>query len=271
MVTGNMLQGTAITTEDYSGQNKPIEVSVVIPTLNEAKNLPHVLPRIPAWVSEVIIVDGRSTDNTIEVARELIPDVVIVKEYRKGKGAALRAGFNAATGDIIVMLDADGSMAPEEIPVYVGALMAGADFVKGSRFMQGGGTDDMEFHRYLGNLGLMMVAKVLFGGRYTDLCYGYSAFWRSALEKLDLRSDGFEIETEMNVRALQTKLKISEVPSFEYDRINGTSNLNAIRDGLRIVRTMTYEFLGVGRDEPAQKSATVKKTAPTMTVSQRAE
>ncbi|MAU12575.1 MAG: glycosyl transferase [Anaerolineaceae bacterium] len=217
-------------------------VSVVIPTLNEAKNLPHVLPRIPKWIDEVVIVDGRSSDNTVEVATQLLPKAKIVMETRKGKGAALRAGFSAASGDIIVMLDADGSMAPEEITLFVGALLAGAEFVKGSRFMQGGGTSDMEFHRYLGNYGLLMVARLLFGGRYSDLCYGYAAFWKHTLPALNLQSDGFEIETEMNVRALRTKLKISEVPSFESERINGTSNLNAIRDGLRIVRTMLVEY-----------------------------
>lgn len=217
-------------------------VSVVIPTLNEAKNLPHVLPRIPSWIDEVVIVDGRSSDNTVEVANQLLPKAKIIMETRKGKGAALRAGFEAATGDIIVMLDADGSMAPEEITLFVGALLAGAEFVKGSRFMQGGGTSDMEFHRYLGNYGLLMIARLLFGGRYSDLCYGYAAFWKYTLPALDLQSDGFEIETEMNVRALRTKLKISEVPSFESERIHGTSNLSAIRDGLRIVRTMLIEY-----------------------------
>ncbi|MEO1290351.1 MAG: glycosyltransferase family 2 protein [Chloroflexota bacterium] len=225
------------------------KVSVVIPTLNESRNLPFVLPRIPSWVHEVIIVDGRSEDDTIEVARKLLHNVRIVLEKKKGKGVALRTGFAAATGDVIVMLDADGSMAPEEIPLYVGAIMAGADFVKGSRFLQGGGTDDMEIHRMLGNWGLMIVARVLFGGHYSDLCYGYSAFTKEAIERLELKGDGFEIETEMNVRALQVGLKIAEVPSFEFDREYGTSNLNAIRDGLRIVRTMFNEFFGIGREK----------------------
>lgn len=225
-------------------------VSVVIPTLNEAANLPHVLPRIPTWIHEVIIVDGRSKDNTVEVARQLLPNVRIVMETRKGKGVALRAGFEAAQGDIVVMLDADGSMAPEEITVFVGALLAGADFAKGSRFMQGGGTDDMEFHRNMGNKGLMLFARMLFGGRYTDLCYGYAAFWRRVLPKLSLQSDGFEIETEMNVRALKVGLKVVEVPSFEYDRIFGTSNLDAISDGLRIVRLMLQEFFRKSEPQP---------------------
>ena len=220
------------------------KISVVVPTLNEAENLPHVLPRIPSWVYEVILVDGRSTDNTIEVAQELIPNIRVVLETRKGKGAALQAGFAAAKGDIIVMIDADGSMAPEEMNVYVGALLAGADFVKGSRFMQGGGTNDMEFYRRLGNWGLMMLVRMGYGGRYSDLCYGYNAFWKRVLPTLDLDADGFEIETLMNIRVLKAGLNIAEVPSYEAERIHGVSNLRTIPDGFRVLRTIITERFG---------------------------
>src|SRR5438477_4368808 len=88
---------------------RELRVSVVIPAINEATNLPYVLPRIPTWVSEVLLVDGRSTDGTVEVARKLLPDIRIVTQRGRGKGDALRCGFEAAAGDIIVMLDADGS------------------------------------------------------------------------------------------------------------------------------------------------------------------
>ncbi|MEA2948806.1 MAG: hypothetical protein QOI40_4136, partial [Alphaproteobacteria bacterium] len=148
-------------------------VSFVVPTLNEAKNLPWLLPRIPEWVHEVIIVDGRSTDDTVAVARRLREDVKVVMEPRRGKGAALQAGFRAATGDIIVMIDADGSMIPEEAIVFISALMAGADLVKGSRFLQGAGTDDMSLFRMLGNWGLTQAVRLLYGGVFSDLCYGY--------------------------------------------------------------------------------------------------
>ena len=141
-------------------------VSVVIPARNEAKNLPYVLPRIPFWVHEVILVDGNSTDGTADVARALIPTIRVVGQDGKGKGNALRAGFAACTGDIIVMLDADGSTDPAEIPSYVGALFSGADFAKGTRFIQGGGTSDMEFHRKAGNWGLTALVRILFGGNY---------------------------------------------------------------------------------------------------------
>lgn len=217
-------------------------VTVVIPTLNEARNLPHVLPLIPAWVHEVVIVDGHSTDDTIETARSLWPTCRVVLEAERGKGAALRAGFRAATGDIIVMLDADGSTDPSEIPAFVGALVAGRDFAKGSRFAQGGGTADISRTRQLGNWFFTSLARVLFGGKYSDLCYGYNAFWTRVLPQLALSGSGFEIETEMNLRALRANLKVVEVPSFEHERIHGESNLRAIPDGWRVLKMIWREW-----------------------------
>jgi glycosyltransferase involved in cell wall biosynthesis len=220
-----------------------LSVSVVIPALNEAENLPHVLPRIPAWVSEVLLIDGSSTDDTVAVARRLRPDIRIVQQRGTGKGAALQSGFAAARGDIIVMLDADGSTDPSEIPLFVGALLAGADFVKGSRFLQGGGTADMPLYRQLGNWGLTTMVRLLFGSNYSDLCYGYNAFWARVLEQLNLYGDGFEIETIMNVQALRAGLKVVEVPSFEAERVNGTGRLRALPDGWRVLKTIVRERL----------------------------
>jgi glycosyltransferase involved in cell wall biosynthesis len=234
-------------------------VSVVIPTLNEAKNLPYVLERLPDMVSEVVIVDGRSTDDTVAVARELAPECVVVLETRPGKGVALRSGFAAATGDIIVMLDADGSTDPVEIPAFVGNLVAGADLVKGSRFMQGGGTDDMEIHRKMGNQALTTAVNLAFGGSYSDLCYGYVAFWRDVLPLMELDVDGFEIETLIGIRALRAGLEVAEVPSFECPRIHGSSNLQAIRDGFRILRHIILERL-----KPFRPGA-AKRVAPALT------
>lgn len=218
-------------------------VSVVIPALNEAENLAHVLPRIPEGVHEVLLVDGHSTDDTVERACELLPSIRVVQQRGRGKGAALRTGFAAATGDIIVMLDADGSTDPSEIPVFVGALLAGADFVKGSRFLQGGGTSDMPAYRQWGNGGLTTLVRLLFGGTFSDLCYGYNAFWRDILPALALDGDGFEIETMMNVRALKAGLRIAEVPSFEHARVHGVGRLRAIPDGWRVLKTIVRERL----------------------------
>ena len=222
------------------------KISVVIPTLNEAKNLPYVLPLIPEGMHEVIIVDGRSQDDTIAVAKRLLPNVRIVEEKRKGKGVALKTGFREATGEIIVSMDADGSMNPLEIPAYVGALLAGADYAKGSRFMQGGGTSDMSLFRYLGNWAFRTAVQVSFGGRYSDLCYGYNAFWKDVLPILQIDADGFEVETLMNINALAAGLDVVEVASHESARVHGTSNLRSFPDGWRILRTIFQSRLKQG-------------------------
>jgi glycosyltransferase involved in cell wall biosynthesis len=223
-------------------------VSVVIPTLNEAANLPHVLPRLDGLADEVILVDGGSVDGTCDVARALRADIRTLKQDGCGKGNALSIGFAAATGDIIVAIDADGSTDPAEIPSFVGALLAGADFAKGSRFLEGGGTADMEFYRRLGNSSFVALVRLLFGGRYTDLCYGYNAFWRDVLPVLGLNGDGFEIETMMNIRALRARLNVVEVASCEGRRVHGTSRLRTIPDGWRVLRTIFRERFSTARD-----------------------
>jgi len=222
-------------------------ISLVIPTLNEAENLKHVLPQIPDYVSEVIIVDGGSVDETVATVRELCPRALVLHEPRCGKGIALQRGFDAVSGDIVVTIDADGSMDPGEIIVFVGALLAGADFAKGSRFLQGGGTADMEWYRRFGNWGLKTLVRLGFGGHFSDLCYGYNAFWTESLRRLKVDVSGFEVETLINIQALKHKLKISEVPSFEAQRINGVSHLNTIQDGWRVLRTIIGEFASLHR------------------------
>jgi glycosyltransferase involved in cell wall biosynthesis len=216
-------------------------LSIVIPTLNEADNLPFVFSTLAGLDAELVVVDGRSSDDTTRVAKALRPDVKLVHETRKGKGIALRSGFAACTGDIIVMLDADGSADGREIPRFVEALCNGADFAKGSRFVSGGGSADITRFRQFGNRGLNLAVNVLFGAHYTDLCYGYNAFWRDCLDYLDVDCEGFEVETLMNIRAIRSGLVIAEVPSHEAGRIHGHSNLRAISDGVRVLRTIVEE------------------------------
>jgi len=224
-------------------------VSVIIPTLNEAENIEWALARLPEDLHEVILVDGRSTDGTVDVAREARPDLRVVLETRPGKGAALRAGFAAATGDYVVMIDADGSMHPDEIALYTAYLDAGFDFVKGSRFMLAGGTDDMTWVRRCGHWPLLAFVRWSFHVRFTDLCYGFCAFRRSCLPAMQLTADGFEIESELVLRAVRLGLHMAEVPSQELPRLHGESNLHAVRDGLRISRVLLRERFA-GRRHP---------------------
>jgi glycosyltransferase involved in cell wall biosynthesis len=193
----------------------------------------------------------------VAVARELRPDVRIVMQTRKGKGNALACGFAAATGDIVAMVDADGSADPGEIPRFVEAVLAGADFAKGSRFVKGGGSSDITRFRSWGNRILTAFFNACYGRNYSDLCYGFNVFWRRHVPVLGLDAtsapgpngdallwgDGFEVETLIHVRAAKAGLRVAEVPSFEHARIHGVSNLNAYRDGLRVVRTILQERL----------------------------
>jgi glycosyltransferase involved in cell wall biosynthesis len=239
---------------DATGLAPPCpSISVVMPALNEAANLPHVFARLPADLFEVILVDGGSIDDTVAVARAVCPDVRVIVEPRPGKGVALAAGFDASRGEIIVMLDADGSTDPAEIPAFVDALMGGADFAKGSRFARGGASDDLTLVRRLGNRALSTTVNALFGTRYTDLCYGYNAFWARHLVRLRLDCDGFEVETLLNIRAAQAGLQVVEVPSYEYERLYGVSKLRAWRDGRRVLRTIVRERMRRRRPGPARE------------------
>jgi glycosyltransferase involved in cell wall biosynthesis len=252
-------------------------VTVVIPTLNEARNLPHVLARLPRDVYEVIVVDGHSADDTVAVAQRLRPDVRIIMQTRKGKGNALACGFAAATGDIIAMVDADGSADPGEIPRFVQALTDGADFAKGTRFAAGGGSSDITRLRQMGNRALVAFVNTLYSTRYTDLCYGFNAFWRRHLPVLGLDAtakappgdgrlwgDGFEVETLIHLRIADAGLVVTEVPSFEYSRIHGVSNLSAFSDGLRVLRTIMTERRRPGR--AAQARETVPASSETVSI-----
>jgi glycosyltransferase involved in cell wall biosynthesis len=251
------LRNSVPDTHATNGRRGPL-VSVIVPAKNEARNLPHVLTRIPAG-HEVILVDGSSVDDTVAVAGRVRPGIRVVGQSRRGKGNALACGFAAATGEIIVMIDADGSTDPGEIPSFVDALLGGADFAKGSRFCAEGGSSDITRLRRAGNRALNGLVNTMFGTRYSDLCYGYNAFWADCLPVFELDStspqperrkylwgDGFEIETLLNLRAARARLRISEVPSFEHERIHGESNLNAAKDGLRVLRTIAREWVRRG-------------------------
>jgi glycosyltransferase involved in cell wall biosynthesis len=216
-------------------------VSVVIPALNEAESLPLVLPRIPLWVHEVILVDGHSSDDTVRVAREHLPGIRVLTQIGKGKGAALRTGVEAASGDIIVTLDADGSTDPAEIPAFVGALIAGADFVKGSRFGQGCGSTDMTPIRWVGNWGFVLLTNALFRTQFSDITYGYNALWARHKQALALEIDDWSHEIISNIRVALSGLRLVEVASVERERVAGEAKLRTWSAGWMILKAIVRE------------------------------
>jgi glycosyltransferase involved in cell wall biosynthesis len=254
-------------------------VSVVVPALNEARNIPHVFAKIPDDVHEVVLVDGYSVDGTVAIARQVRPDVRIVVQTRRGKGNALACGFAAATGDIIAMVDADGSADPAEIPRFVAVLLDGADFAKGTRFAKGGGSGDITRLRSLGNFALTAFFNTCYGRNYSDLCYGFNVFWRRHVPVLGLDAssppdsegdgwlwgDGFEVETLIHIRVAKAGLVVAEVPSFEHPRLHGVSNLNAFRDGRRVLQTIFAERHSTQREPAIEAIQPPIRLLPTMT------
>lgn len=224
---------------DY--EEKILTVRIIVPTLNEEKNIQLLLKElIELGYCDVIVIDGKSVDNTVKIARCYGAKAVIQKG--NGKGAAVREALtNYCEGvDAVIMMDADGSMDPKEIPRFIERLDWGADVVKGSRFLSGGYTHDMTLLRKIGNAIFTKTFNLLFSTRYSDLCYGYIGFSRYSIEILGdlLKSNGFEIETEILIQAEKEGLNVSEVPSTEFLRKNGDSNLRTFKDGRRILRTL---------------------------------
>jgi len=214
------------------------KASIVIPTLNEEKNMNALLRQINLKEYEVIIVDGHSTDKTVEIAKKF---GIKVLYDDKGKGSALRKGMNASAEEIVITMDADLSHRISELGLLVEAINSGYDICMGSRFILGGGTDDMPLHRKIGNKLFVFLVNSIWRANYSDLCYGYRSFRRDIIKKLNLESDGFGIETEISIKSAKQKLKIIEIPSFEKKRMHGTAKLHSLRDGWEILKRIMKE------------------------------
>ncbi len=223
-----------------------MDVSIVIPTLNEEDNLGRVLQDVEEEMTdrpedyEVIIVDGHSEDDTVHIAEEYGCEVILDDG---GKGTALRNGIAGADGDIIVTMDADLSHKASELGLLIEGIEAGYDVCMGSRFIQGGGTNDMPVHRYLGNRTFVALVNLFWGTNFSDLCYGYRSFRREPFQDIALDAHGFDIEAELSIKAAKNDLRILEVPSFEKQRQNGDAKLRTFTDGWNILRTILTERL----------------------------
>lgn len=210
-------------------------VSVIICAMNEEQNLPYVIPKIPEWVNEIILVDGHSTDNTVSIAKDLRPGIRILNQPGKGKGDALKYGVQQAKFGIIVTLDADGETPPEEIDEFIKPLISGYDLAKGSRLYRRR-PPKMPLYRWFGNKILSLTCNVFYGTRFSDICDGYNAFWRNKFLQLDLSCQtkelGCSMEQRMIVRAKKAGMKIKEVPHSSHGRISGTSVLSNVRQSV---------------------------------------
>ena len=197
-----------------------------------------VLDKIPEWVDEILLVDGHSTDSTVQVATTVLPRIKVLYQPKKGKGDALRCGFKNASKDVIVTLDADGATDPQDIAKFIESLLEGFDFAKGSRYLVK--LPAMKApHRIFGNLLITGIFNVLYGVQFTDLCSGYNAFWRKAVERVDLSSnDCFEDEPLLIAKVKKAGLRIVEVGHLDLGRIGGESKSPSWRQGFKAFKTI---------------------------------
>jgi len=227
-------------------QSQMARVSLLIPARNEAENIAVLLDKLAAilpGMAEITVIDGGSMDATVHVATSRGAGVIAQKGT--GKGDALRQAFAGGhAGDIIVIIDADGSNRPEEVPQLIAAIVNGADIAKGSRFLKGGGSTDLSYIRKIGNNFFTSIVNHAWSGEYTDLCYGFMAFRQDALQKLKpfLESANFQIETEICIKARKLGLKVVEIPSIELKRRYGTSKLRGFHDSLSIAKVLLREL-----------------------------
>ncbi len=219
-----------------------MKVSIVIPARNEEKNLPELLGKIRDLYGnkyELIVVDDGSKDNTYNIAKKYA-DKIIRNERNGGKGFALRRGFEAAAGDIIVDMDADLSHKPEDIPALLKPLESkSVGMVIASRSL--GGSEEYTFFRVFGNILITGLCNLWLGTKVFDSINGFRAF-RKEIAK-GLKCNGFEIEIELDAHALKKGYKIVEVASQEKARLKGKANSRAIRDGWRFMQQILIEGL----------------------------
>jgi glycosyltransferase involved in cell wall biosynthesis len=230
-------------------------VSLIIPAMNESATLTSIIDSVPEYVDEIIVIDGRSKDNTFEIASNHPRVNKVLRQRSRGKGAALSLGFAVATCDLVAIIDADGSMDPAELKDFLN-MFPQAEIVKGSRSKKLGGTSaDLTVFRDLGNRVLTKLCNFWFKENWTDLAYGYAVVDRKALGKLGLSSydemgsvfghksygQGFEIEALIFCRSSKWGFRVLEVASAEHRRISGSSNLRAIRDGFRVLSAIIIE------------------------------
>jgi glycosyltransferase involved in cell wall biosynthesis len=230
-------------------------VSLIIPAMNESATLTSIIDSVPTYVDEIIVIDGRSKDNTFEIASNHPRVNKVIRQRSRGKGAALSLGFAMASCDLVAIIDADGSMDPAELRDFLN-MFPRAEIVKGSRSKKMGGTSaDLTIVRDLGNRVLTKLCNFWFKENWTDLAYGYAVVDRKALGKLGLSSydemgsvfghksygQGFEIEALIFCRSSKWGFRVLEVASAEHRRISGSSNLRAIRDGFRVLSAIIIE------------------------------
>ena len=232
---------------NFAGEH--VKVSVIVPAYNEEKNISQILRMLmdveqvlPSM--EIIVIDDGSTDGTPEEVAKFSSLVKLIKHKKNcGKGAALATGFNEATGEVVVVQDADLEYSPYDIPKLVKPILGGeADVVFGSRFK--GDRNGMKLMNYVGNKLLSSTTALLYGIPISDIMTGHKVFAKRVIESMDLTEDGFKIEPEITAEVFHGGWRYTEVPITYVRRRYGISKFNFYKDGFkclwRLVRARIY-------------------------------
>ncbi|MFC1594564.1 glycosyltransferase family 2 protein [Candidatus Omnitrophota bacterium] len=216
--------------------------SLIMLCLNELECLKVILPRIKKeWVEEIIIVDGHSTDGSIEYAKELGFDVLLQKGI--GPIAGYQEGIEAAKGDAVITFTPDGNMIPEKIPELVSKMKEGYDMVIVSRYAPGAKSYDDTLVSGFGNWMFTKLVNSLYRCRYTDVLGFYRAFRKDLLQRLDLHGKiRITVDTQLCIRCAKRKMKVAEIPGDEPPRISGESYRSIIKNGCLELFTIFEEL-----------------------------
>jgi dolichol-phosphate hexosyltransferase len=213
------------------------EICIILPTLNEEKAIGRVIEEIPVrtlntlgYKVEVLVVDGISTDRTVQIAREM--GARIIQEPRRGKGRAVRTALEGIKADFIFMLDGDYTYPSSYIPAMLEVLQK-HPVVIGSRLRGNREKGAMRRFNLFGNNLLTNLANLLYRTRISDLCTGYWGFRRDAIENINLTSNGFQIEAELLIKTAKKGYKIAEIP-IDYRLRKGKAKLSGFKDGFKI-------------------------------------
>ena len=230
-----------------------VNLSVIIPCHNEAENIvPLVSGLLEVFTrnsikGEIVVVNDNSTDETANNVKDMMQRHQCIKliERRDGRcsvGRTLKAGFEHAAGDIIITMDGDLSHDPADVPHFLHEIEAGADLVIGARYGRVGGKAHMPIFRKLTSGGYNRLAKLLFHTNLTDMTTGYRASRKSALDRLHLSSNGFAIHPEIQLKALNSQLRITQIPIVYQRRLSGSSKLHYLRVGIPYIKVFITEL-----------------------------